>query len=246
MRCFFAVALLAACGRPLPFPQKPLPELVSATMPAMPLVIPTLQLVPGEALIWSVHWKGITVGRAELAVSEHDVRSRFTTDTLVSTVVSIQYELATVLDRTAERAASATEKLVMNGETKETAETFDGASYAIDGRSFAVPGGNPGQTLHSALGALRAWAQPKAQPGFLFIVHAGQLYRVDVTRPVAEELAGTRTLRVECRVHPASDKLEPFAVTLWFTADPQRTPIRIEITNTEAKVTAELIDANAG
>jgi hypothetical protein len=192
-----------------------------------------------------VHWKGITVGRAELAVTEREVRSRFTTDTLVSTVVSIQYELETVLDRTAGRAASSTEKLVIDGEIKAAAATFDGASYAIDGRSFAVPGGNPGHTLHSALGALRGWAAPDARPGFLFIVHAGQLYRVDVTRPVADEVAGTNTLRVECRVHPTNDKLAPFAVTTWLTADPLRTPIRIEITNAEAKVTAELLDTTA-
>jgi hypothetical protein len=212
----------------------------------MPLPLTTLALVPGESLIWTVHWKGITVGRAELAESERDVRSRFTTDALVKTVVSIEYNLETVLDRTAARAISATEKLVINGETKEAAETFDGASYAIDGRSVLVPGGNPGQTLHSALGVVRAWAAPDAHPGFLFIVHAGQLYRVDVMRPVAEELAGTSTLRVECRVHPEDDKLEAFAVTAWLTADPQRTPIRIEVTNAEAHLTAELIDTTGG
>jgi len=246
MRCLVAVTLLVACGHPASFPRKPLPELVSAVQPTMPLAITTLQLVPGESLIWSVHWKGLTIGRAELAVTERDVRSRFTTDALVSTVVSIQYELETVLDRPAARAASATEKLVIDGETKEVAAAFDGASYAIDGRSFAVPGGNPGQTLHSALGALRTWAMPDARPGFLFIVHAGQLYRADVARPVAEELGGTKALRVECRVHPENDRLEPFAVTTWLTADPQRTPIRIEITNAEAKITAELIDTTAG
>lgn len=246
MRCLVAVTFLVACGRPSPFPVKPLPELVSSAMPVMPLVIPTLTLVPGESLIWSVHWKGITVGRAELAVSEREVRSRFTTDMLASAVVSIQYELETVLDRTADRAISATEKLVIDGETKQVAETFDGASYAIDGRSFPLPGGHPGQTLHTALGALRAWAAPDARPGFLFIVHAGQVYRVDVTRPVVEELQGTKTLRVECRVHPEDDKREPFAVTTWLTEDPQRMPIRIEITNAETHITAELLDTAAG
>jgi Protein of unknown function (DUF3108) len=245
MRCLLAVTLLAACGRPAPFPVKPLPELVSAAQPTMPLAITGLQLVPGESLIWSVHWKGITVGRAELAVTERDVRSRFTTDALVSTVVSIQYDLETVLDRTAARAASATEKLVIDGDTKQVAETFDGVSYAVDGRSVALPGGNPGQTLHSALGALRAWAGPDARPGYLVVVHAGQPYRLDVSRPVTEELQGTGTLRVACRVIPQDKQLEPFAVTVWLTADPQRTPVRIEITSAEAHITAELINTAA-
>lgn len=246
MRCLVAVTLLAACGRSLAFPVKPLPELVSAVMPAAAIPITALALPPGESLIWSVHWKGLTVGRVELAVSEGNVRSRFTTDALVGTVVTIQDELETVLDRRAARPISASEKLVINGETKQVAATFDGASYAIDGRSFAVPGGNLGQTLHTALGALRAWAAPDARPGFLFIVHQGQLYRVDVMRPVAEELQGTKALRVDCRVHPGDDKLEPFAVTAWLSADPARTPIRIEVTNAEAHITAQLIDTNAG
>lgn len=246
MRCLVAVTLLAACGYPTPFPVKPLPELVSAVMPVAPIPLAALVLPPGESLIWSVHWKGLTVGRAEMTVSDGNVRSRFTTDALVSTVVTIRYELETVLDRTAARPIRATEQLVINGETKQVAATFDGASYAIDGRSFAVPGGNLGQTLHTALGALRAWAAPDARPGFLFIVHGGQLYRVDISRPVAEELQGTKTLRVECRVHPDDDKLASFAVTAWLAADPQRTPIRLEVTNAEAHITAELIDTNAG
>ena len=246
MRCLVAVTLLAACGHPPPFPVKPLPELVSAVVPTAPIRITALALPPGESLIWSVRWKGLTVGRAELAVTESTVRSRFTTDALVSTVVTMQYELETVLDRAAARPIRATEKLALNGETKQVAATLDGASYAVDGRPFEVPGGNVGQTLHSALGALRAWAAPDARPGFLFVVHGGQLYRVDVARPVAEALQGTNALRIECRVRPVDDKLEPFAVTAWLAADPQRTPLRLEVKSGEAQITAELIDTSAG
>ena len=249
-----AVLFVAACGPPPQVPHKPLPELVSSAQPATPLPVTALALPPGESLIWSVHWKGITIGRAELAVSDREVRSRFKTDALVNTMVSIEYDLATVFDRATARVTSATENLTINGETKQVAETFDGASYAInginsdtagDGRSFSLPDGNPGHTVHSALGAIRAWAAPEARPGFLFIVHAGQLVRLDVMRPITEELQGTKTLRVECRVRPTTDKMEPFAVTVWFTDDQKRTPIRIEITNAGEHVTAELIDAAA-
>jgi hypothetical protein len=243
MRSLVAVAFVAACGQPPPFPVKPLPPLVPAMMPTTPLVIAGLALEPGESLIWDVHWKGITIGRAELAVSDREAHSRFKTDALAHAMISIEYELATVLDREAARATSATEKLAIDGDTTQLAETFDGAGYVIDGRSFALPDGNPGQTMLSALGVLRAWARPDAQPGFLYIVHTGQPYRLDVARPIAEELQGTKTLRVACRVHPQDDQREPFAVTLWLTDDPKRTPIRIEITSASQRVTAELIDA---
>jgi Protein of unknown function (DUF3108) len=246
-----AILFIAACAPPPQVPHKPLPELVSSAQPATPLPVTALALPPGESLIWSVHWKGLTIGRAELSVSDREARSRFKTDALVNTMVSIEYDLATIFDRATARVTSATENLTINGETKQVAETFDGASYAItgdeagDGRSFSVPGGNPGHTLHSALGAIRAWAAPEARPGFLFIVHAGQLARLDVMRPVTEELQGTKTLRVECRVRPGIDKMEPFAVTVWLTADQKRAPIRIEVTNAGEHVTAELIDTAA-
>ncbi len=245
MRRVVTLMVLVACGRPLGFPQKPLPELVSAVMPSTPIAVAALALPPGESLIWEVHWKGLTIGRAELAVSEREARSRFKTDALASAIVSIDYELETVLDRATARANSAAERLAIRGETTQVAETFDGASYAIDDRSFELPGGNPGQTLHSALGAVRAWAQPDARPGFLFIVHAGQLVRLDVARPVAEELQGGRTLRVEGRVQPQDGKHDPFTVTVWLTDDQKRTPIRIEITRAGERITAELIDTAA-
>jgi hypothetical protein len=243
-----AVMFVVACGRPPQFPVKPLPELISSAVPATPLAVAALTLPPGESLLWNVHWKGITIGRAELVVSDREVRSRFKTDMLVSTVVSVQHELETVLDRAAARASSATESLAIDGQTKQVVALFDGASYAIDGRFFSLPDGNPGHTLHSALGAVRAWAAPDAHPGFLFIVHAGQLVRLDVARPVVEALEGTqetKALRVECRVHPQASKTEPFAVTLWLTDDDKRTPIRIAVTNGSEHIAAELIDITA-
>jgi hypothetical protein len=86
-------------------------------------------------------------------------------------------------------------------------------------------------------------------PGFLFIVHAGQLVRLDVARPVVEALQGTqdtKALRIECRVHPQASKTEPFAVTLWLTDDDKRTPSRIAVTNRSEHIAAELIDTTAG
>jgi len=254
MHRLVAVMFLVSCGRPPQFPMKPLPELVSSSVPAAPLAVAALTLPPGESLLWDVHWKGITIGRAELAVSEREVRSRFKTDMLVSTVVSVQYELETVLDRAAARASSATESLTIDGETKHVVATFDDASYAVNGdgnggeRFFSLPDGNPGHTLHSALGAVRAWAAPDARPGFLFLVHAGQPVRLDVARPVVEALQGTqemKALRIECRVHPQDKKTEPFAVTLWLTDDDKRTPIRIAVTNGSEHIAAELIDTTA-
>ncbi|HET7501250.1 MAG TPA: DUF3108 domain-containing protein [Kofleriaceae bacterium] len=245
MRCLIAVMLLAACGHPSTFPVQPLPELVSTVVAATPLAVSALALEPGESLIWDVHWNGVTIGRAELAVSEQAAHSRFSTEGIARAMASVEYELETVLDRAAARPTSASERLRLGGETRQVAETFDGASYAIDGQFAAVPGGNPGQTLHSALGAIRAWAAPDARPGYLFVVHAGQLIRVDVARPIPEELQGTPALRVECRVRLADDQPATISITAWLTRDQKRTPVRIEIRRGNEQITAELIDADA-
>src|SRR5689334_14920182 len=97
---------LAACGRGPSVPIAPLPELVMPAAPAAPLAVRELLLVPQEKMIWDVHWRGLTIGRVELAVDGDEVHSRFRTGAVVSTVTAIDHELATVLDRARARAAS--------------------------------------------------------------------------------------------------------------------------------------------
>jgi hypothetical protein len=234
---------LAACGRgPGVSPSliRPLPELVMPSSPAAPITVRELLLVPQEKMIWEVHWKGLTVGRVELAVEADLVHSRFHTGAIVSTVTSIQHELATVLDRPGARAASQREALTIDGAARTIDAAFDGAGYRIEGQPPpAAPPPGPVHTLHSALGALRAWARPGARPGFLIVLLAGEPIRLEVGEPVAEQLQDRAALRIDARTLVGAS---PATVTIWLRAGEDRTPLRIELASDDARVTAELLD----
>jgi hypothetical protein len=230
---------LAACGRGPSVPIRPLPELVMTQSPVAPIAVRELLLVPQEKMIWDVHWKGLTIGRIELAVDGDEVHSRFRTSSIVSTVTSIDHELATVLDRAGARAASQREALKVDGNARAIDAAFDGTGYRLEGQpSHDLKGGRV-HTLHSALGALRAWARPGAKPGFLTVLLAGEPIRIEVAEPVPELLQDRATFRIDARVHGGAS---PATVKLWLRAGEDRTPQRIEIASEESRVTAELLD----
>jgi hypothetical protein len=241
MRTFLLLSLLgaAACGRGPGVPIRPLPELVMPQSPTAPLAVGELLLVPQERMIWDVHWKGLTVGRVELSVDGDEVHSRFRTGAVVSTVTTVQHELATVLDRRGARAATQHEVLTIDGNTRAIDAVFDGAGYRIEGQQPQAVKRGQVHTLHSALGALRAWAQPGAKPGFLVVLFAGTPLRLEVTEPVPEQLQDRAALRIDGR---AVGGESPATVTLWLRAGEDRTPLRIEIASDDARVTAELLD----
>jgi hypothetical protein len=239
--------LLAACSHGPGTPTAlfgPLPELVMAAPADAPLAVRELLLVPQEKLIWDVHWKGLTVGRAELTVDGDEVHSRFRTGAVVSTVTSIDHELATVLDRPGARAASQRESLTVDGDARAFDAVFDGAGYRITGQPAQAVRRGSVHTLHSALGALRAWARPGAPPGFLTLLIAGEPVRLEVAEPVAEQLQDRATLRVDARASGgnALGGTGPIIVKLWLRAGEDRTPLRIELATDEARVSAELLE----
>jgi hypothetical protein len=244
MRTLLLLSLLglAACGRgPSVSPRliRPLPELVMARPPAAPIDVRELLLVPEEKMIWDIHWKGLTIGRVELAVEADLVHSRFHTGAVVSTLTSIQHELATVLDRAGARAASQHEALTIDGTARTIDAVFDGTGYQIEGQSPQAVKPGRVHTLHSALGALRAWARPGAPPGFLIVLFAGEPLRLEVGEPVPEQLQDRAALRIDGRTVGGTS---PATVTIWLRAGEDRTPLRIELASDEARVTAELIE----
>jgi hypothetical protein len=190
-------------------------------------------------MTWNVMAKGFTIGRAELFVDEREVRSRFATSKLVSTFARVRHELVTVLDRGSAR--SATEVVEVDGETSHNQVQFAGSRYSTAERVGTVPDGNLGHTLHSALGTIRAWAHPDAHAGFLYVVHDGDVYRIDVARPFVEELRGTKALRVDCRLRGDVQ----VSVTIWFRASDDRTPLRLEVGGDDVSLTAELLETEA-
>jgi hypothetical protein len=224
--------LLAACEPNLAL--KPLPDLVAAPKPAAARTERQLLLVPGEALIWDVHWKGFTIARAELVVGDHEVSSRVKTGKLASSLASLLHEATSTIGPT--RATAVRETFVIDGETTHVTASFRDAMYVLDDdKQRAVPGGNVGHTIHSALGWLRAWAEPGAPGGYLFVLHVGELYKLEFAEPIAE----AESLRVECKIDPPDD--EPVTITLWLATNAERVPTRFEIGNANVRLTAELV-----
>lgn len=221
------LAALALAGCEPPLARQTLPELAVARAPAA-ITVHELRMPAGETLIWEVSVHGLTIGRAELVSGADEIRSRFKTGGLASSVSSVRHDLVTGIDRGAARATTERETLVVDGETTEVAA--------------AVPEGV--HTLHSALGVVRAWAAPGAAPGFLAIVHAGKAFRLELAEPSPGELQGSRALRVDARIAPVGHAAESLAIALWLSADPAHRPLRIEIRSEAGQVTAELVPAS--
>ena len=237
-RRLIPLALLIGCAGPH-FRSQTLPELVTATKAAPAASLPLL-LAPNERMIWDVSAHGMTIGRVELLIGAIDVRSSFSTTGLASTFASAHHELTTQLDRGAARATAMSETLIFDGETSHTEALLAPDAYVIGGASHAMPDHQSAHTMHSALGWVRSWAQPGATSAYLFVLHLDKLYRLDVAPPVAEDLNGTKTLRVDCEVR-APDKSDPVPFSVWLTADAARIPIKLVFDTRGGHITADLI-----
>lgn len=235
-----AVLLLSltipACAGRSSFRPPPLPELVATVRPIAPLVATDLRMIGGERMIWDVQAKGFSVAHAELTVGDDTVTSRVETGVLASTVTSLRHELATTLDREHVRTRTMRETLVIEGKTTTTDALFDSNGFIVDGKVTAAPGV---QTIHSALGMLRDWVAPDAHAGLLPVLIGGVVYRLEVAQPTLTEVSGTSAYKVDCRIAGLG------TVTLWFSTTDDHVPVRIEVTTSDGKLTAELIERTA-
>ena len=240
--CVALAAVMACGGATSTFMPLPLGDIV-VTAPAAKrtTAVQSLLLPPNESLIWDVRAGGMTIGRAELDIGETDIHSKFSTSSLASMFATIHHELVTTVDRAEARPRAASETVVESGETTHSDVVFDGNSYAIDHDDrLPVPDGNAAHTIHSALGWLRAWADPNAKPSALYVLEARHLFRFDLDRPVVEELREIETLRIDGQIH-ADETSAPIAITVWLTADADRRPLRIAITAGKLHIVAELV-----
>jgi len=236
MRNVLLLACLAACGEPK-FVEKPLPELL-ANPKRTSISVPRLLMPDGERLRWEVHHKGFTIGRAELVVGGGRITSRFKTSQLASMFARAEHELMTSLAHAGTYPDYASERAEVDGVKESYEISFDGSVYMIGGKGRRIPDG-VGHTMHSALGVLRAWAIPNAKPGFLNVLHAGDLYRLDVDTPMREDWRGTKTLKIEGRILGAE---KPILVTIWLTDNERHIPIRIVLTHDDKQIDAEKIE----
>lgn len=228
------VSSTISCAGRSRFHPPELPELVAVVRPTAPLTAPELLLVPGERMIWDVQAKGFSIARAELTVGDQQVTSRVETGVLASTVTSLRHELSTMVDLEHVRTSTAHETLVIEGKTTVIDAVFDDKGYMIEGRQHVA---RPGvHTIHSALGLLRAWVAPDAHAGVLPILVAGQLYWLEVATPTLTELSGTSMYRVDGRLPGLG------SVSLWFSVTDEHVPSRIEVTTSDGKLTAELVE----
>jgi hypothetical protein len=218
---------VTACEPALP-PAR-LPELVT---PPRPRAITELApWVIGETLRWEVRAGGLAIGRLELEVGATSVRSHFATNRLASAFARVVHELTTWFDA-AGRPQHARDDLELDGARGEIVAVLRGARVEIADRTLEVPGGNRGHTLHSALAAIRAWAGQASAGAFLYVVHSGELFRLDLDRPLVE----AHGLRIGARVREAD-----LGLTIWLRGR-DHVPLRIEVRGDGVRATAELID----
>lgn len=229
MRRLAMLCLLACEPRLSP---RPLPELVHSP-PAVVAVHPIALLLPaGESLIWEIEVGGVAIGRAELAVSEDDVRSWFTTNALASLLAPVRYDLATALDRRAGRPVRADEQLAIDSARTHSTAAFSGTHVAIDGVDHAAPA--PVHTLHTALGWSRAWARVGAPPAVLYVLYGGDVVRVELAPPVRERLRERAALRLDARAGELT-------ITLWLSDEVTRVPLRVVARAGTFHLVAELV-----
>lgn len=215
-----------------------------AEAPAGPRALPaTTQLVVGEQMVWEVFWRGVSIGKASMAVDAEKAHSKFTTTMLARALADVRYELTTRLANHVAREA--TEFVVLDGDTTRTELRLDGPRYLANTRPGEVPGGTPLHTLHSALGVLRAWAAPDAQRVYLWLALRGKLYRLDAARPVAEEIDGIRTLRVDCVVRALDPTMDQVDVSVWLSTAQDRTPVRFVVETNGERIAAQLTETTA-
>lgn len=98
--------------------------------------------------------------------------------------------------------------------------------------------------LHSALGRLRAWARPGAEPAAIDVVHQGRVYRVRFATPAIERpLGAAETLRVDGEARSRGSVIE---LTVWLSTDRDRVPLFANVDVDGKRVRAELIDYSRG
>ena len=204
---------------------------------------PATHFVVGEQMVWDVFWRGVAIGTASLTVDTRGVRSSFRTGVLARALATVRYELQTTLVERVARAA--TELIVLGDETTRTELTLDGTRYHLNTRAGEVPGGTELHSLHSALGALRAWATPTAERSYLWLALGGRLYRLDAAPPVAESLDSMRTLRIECVVRALDPAQPQVDITVWLASSADRTPVRFVVETGGERIAAQLTETTA-
>lgn len=148
-------------------------------------------------MVWDVRFKGMSIGRAEWAVGNSDVLTRFRADKL-----------------------------------------FGKRTSPHDLRTGQLPGTDGSHTLHSAIGWLRAWAEPAARASSLRVLFDGDAYEVDVATPTVDSTRDG-ALRVDAQASLRGQV--PTLISIWLSRDERRAPLHIEIAEGHMEISAWLV-----
>jgi hypothetical protein len=107
------------------------------------------------------------------------------------------------------------------------------------------PGGATLHTLHSALGAIRAWSRTGAPRAYLWLIVDGGRYRVDLEPPHRARTDLGRALRVDGIVRPLDAGVAPLEITIWLADTAERTPVRFVVVSGDHRLSAELSESTA-
>jgi hypothetical protein len=196
MRRVLIIVALTACSSERSYVARPLPPLVAPTPPSEVGEIQAARLgfQEGERFVWEVTLRGMTIGRLELAVHGGSIRSRFATGTLASAIATVEHDLVTVIADG--RPLSSRERFDLDGKIRHFSTQFEGT------RSHSI---------HTALGAIRTWAERGAHAGFLHVMVGDRLARLELQPP--SELQGT--LQIDGKLVGLDD---PVSLTMYLDA----------------------------
>ncbi len=192
-------------------------------------------------MAWDVYWQGMQVGHAELVTGASDVRASFRTGTLASAITTVRYDMTTTIDHG--RARSTREVLTRGSRTESVDAELGAASFTLRGHTpKPTPDGQPLHTLTSALAVVRTWSQTPSAQGYLWLLHGGELYRLDVFPPVKDEALGKRALRIDAVVR-SLDRTSNIDVSIWLARNADRTPLRFVVEEDGDRASAELVES---
>jgi len=237
MRSAFLLVCFAACGPRL--------ATLAPDVDAPPAVLAQIapQLTRGEEMAWDVYWQGMQVGHAELLTGADGVRATFRTGMLASAITTVRYDMTTAIEH--DRARSTIEVLTRGSRTERVDAELGAASFTLRGRPpKPTPDGQPLHTLTSALAVVRTWSQTPSPQGYLWLLHGGELYRLDVFPPINDEALGRKALRIDAVVR-AIDRSSSIDVSIWLARNADRTPLRFTVEQDGDRASAELVEATA-
>lgn len=186
--------------------------------------LPAPLMIAGERIAWDVWWQGAQIGSATVETSTNGSRAQFATGGLASLVGTLRFEQATI-------ARSTTEDVISGNYREHRVVALD---------TLSVPGGTELQTLASTLGSVRAWARIGAPHAYAWVLVDGELYRVDVATPHADE----QGLRVDGSVRPLAAGGDKVDFSVWLGADRDRIPVRFAAVARGERVTAQVRDSH--